>query len=129
MTQPSNKPYANLNSSSETEARTRLCLSPLNGILSPTPIVFDLRNWAGRYITVHADGTDAYVKFSDMEIDVVNETTTLLVAPADSLYTITGCCFKIAEGGSQDMFVHPRFPFLHAVRGYTVNGYLRLARS
>lgn len=120
--------YGVSNSASDAHFRTRTTVVVLNGALTTTPIVFDLRNWAGHYVTLHCSQTDGYVKFSDMEIDVVDETAQLLVAPDASLNEPTECCFKVVEGGTLDVFVHPKFPWLHAVRAYPLDGYLRIAK-
>lgn len=115
--------------SGEDEYRTRISLAPLNGALSITQIVFDLRNWAGHYVCMHCDGTDAYVQFSDVDFATIDPTATLLVAPNDTELQPTACCFKLAEGSSENIFVHPAYPYLHAVRAYPLNGYLRIVRA
>lgn len=115
--------------SSEQAFRSKFAMAPLNGALTATAICFDLTAWSGQWISTHCDGTDAYILFSDVDFATIDETATLLVAPSGAPPEPTACCFKLSEGSIDSFFVSPAYPYLHAVRGYPLNGYLRIVRS
>lgn len=87
--------------------------------------------WRGAWITVQADGADAYVSFGDSAV-IVSETAVSTVAAEEVTAHGAGECQKVADGGERPFNLSELAgvgALYLAHKESASGGYLRLIRS